>query len=235
MAINLSVRDAMTYCSTIIKNQRLTVNNMQPAKGMATLVIQTMLSPPFIWAWNRGTISKAITNTGGTDYTVVIADLGWIETQWLMDATNKVHALGGQQSLAKYSTVARPTEVAPVYDDNQGNITMRFNKVPDANYTAWWDYQRKAPVIYGPGSTFGPIPDQFAYLFLKGMLAEAALLVGDSRFALWRREWIFQLLATQDGLDEQAKNIYLNQFMGTVSTLQRAQALTKAGADGRTQ
>ena len=235
--VTLTVRDVITYASTIITNQKLDVNNLQPGLGMANTVLGRMFGPPFVYRFNRSTFTQPITKADGTDYDIEVDDLGQIEVQWLEEtgATVRIHELNGAIALAKTSQIARPTEVAPQFDDNEGNITLRFNKVPDQDYTAFFDYQRKAALIQSYAQSFGPMPDEFAYLYLKGFLAEAALLVNDSRFPIWNREFVGGLLYTQDGLDAQAKSIFLEQMLNYGRTSLRSQATGQAAAQARAQ
>jgi hypothetical protein len=233
MGITLSIQASLTYVQTQIDNQRLNVNNMEPAVTMANTVLGTMLGAPFVWRQNRTALSFAIATAGGTDYEQSVPTLGFIETQWLADANGNIYELNGATALAKVSSERTPTLVAPQYDDNLGNITFRFNSVPDADYTAFFDYQNAAPLITSPADTFSPLSDYFGYLFNKGMLSEGALLVNDSRFSIWRAEWIAQLLATQDGLDAQARDMFFNQFMNTTRTALRSQGMAQNGTQGR--
>lgn len=233
--MNLSIQNSMTYVQSLIDNQRLNVNNMEPGVTMANTVLGTMLGPPFVWRQNRTNLAFAINTAGGTDYIESVPTLGFIETQWLADSTGNILELNGATALAKVSYQRQPTLIAAQYDDNQGNITFRVNSVPDGAYTAFLDFQNAAPLITNPGDTFSPLSDYFGYLFNKGMLSEGALLVNDSRFSIWRSEWIAQCLATQDGLDAQAKDMFYNQFMNTTRTVQRSQDLSKNGGAGRTR
>jgi hypothetical protein len=233
MSILLSVQNSMTYAQTLIDNQRLNVNNMEPGITMANTVLGTMLGPPFVWRQNRRNITFPITTAGGTDYALYVPTMGFIETQWLEDEDHNILELKGETALAKVSFNRTPTLIAPQYDDNEGNITFRVNSVPDANYTAYLDIQNAAQLITSPADTFAPLSDYFGYLFNKGFLSEAALLVNDSRFSIWRSEWIAQMLATQDGLDEQAKDMFYSQFMNTTRTVQRSGSMTQNGTAGR--
>ena len=323
MAVTLSVEDGLVYVSTILGNQRLNVNGLQPGIASANNVLQRMLGAPFIWRFNRANFSISLippgkteeliatlqlTTSGGeqtailtfntkdtipvgtsvafagmttytaingmsfavvtsapgtasfalgagavtsdpnpetgtmtwtaeniTDYTVSVPYLGRIETQWLVDGQGTVTELKGTQTIAKNSVQRRPTEMGPVYDDNQGNITFRCNSVPDQRYTAYFDYQQKAVLITGPGFTFAPVPDEFGYLFNKGLLAECGLLVNDARFTIWEQEFVAGLLATQDGLDAQAKDMFYNQMLNSGRTSMRSQTAGNSGAQGRQQ
>jgi hypothetical protein len=233
MPIEISVQNVLTYVQTLIDNQRLNVNNMEPAVTMSNTVLGTMLGPPFAWRQNRATVTFPISTVKGTDYTISIPDLGFMENQWLDDGEGNIMELNGSTSLSRVSYQRRPTHIAPQYDDNQGNITFRLNSVPDAAYAAFIDYQQAATLIQSPADTFQPLSDYFGYLFTKGMLSEGALLVNDSRFAVWRAEWIAQMLATQDGLDAQARDMFFNQFMNTTRTAMRSQGMAQGGTAGR--
>ena len=235
MAVNLSVMNSMIYVMTLIKNQRLNVNGQEPAVTMANIVLQRMLAPPFVYRFNRFSFSVPVTQAGGTDYSVVLPTLGIIETQWLTDSASKIFELEGAVSIPKVSAIRRPQKVAPVYDDNAGNITLRFSSVPDQAYTAYFDAQNKAPIITSPGETFGPVPDEFGHLFNIGMLSQGALLVNDSRFTIWERQFIGGILATQDGLDAQAKAIFFEQMLNFGRVATRSQGAAQAGTQGRQQ
>lgn len=233
MATTLTIQNAVNFTSALIKQQRLNVNNMEPGLTMGNIILQRILGAPFIWRFNRATFSIPITKTGGTDYQVSLPNLGRIETQWLVDASANIMELGGAISLAKVTTMRRPTKVAPVYDDNTGNITFRFNAIPDENYTAYFDYQQKAPLLTSYASPWGPVADEFSYIYNMGFLAWAGMLVNDARFPVWMKEFVAALLGAQDGLDEQAKAIFLGDFLSAAKTMTRSQGSVQGGVAGR--
>jgi hypothetical protein len=233
MALLQNVMNSIVFVQTLIKNQRLNVNGQEPGLRAANIVLQRVLGPPFIWRQNRATFSIAISTSGGTDYSVSLPLLGRIETQWLTDANGNVYELKGAVSIAKVSSSRRPTEVAPVYDDNSGNVTFRFNGVPNQNYTAWFDYQQKAGRIQSWADPWGVIPDECSYIYDMGFLAFCALLVNDARFTVWERQFIGALLGAQDGLDAQAKAIFLNQWLSETRTAARSQGAVQGGVAGR--
>jgi len=235
MASTLTFSDSAAFCSTLLKNQLLNVNNQQPGITMANIIKQRILGAPFIWRANRGHAAFAISQLGGTDYAQALPTLGRIETQWLTDAEGNDMPLQGAVALPKNSSVARPTIAAPQYDDNAGNITFRFNYTPDADYTANFDFQQKPTLMTSFGSLWGPVADEYGYLFNIGLLALAGLLVNDTRFPIWEKDFVSGLLATQDGLDEQAKAIFIGDWMNVTRTFQRSQAAGQTGAAGRAQ
>jgi len=235
MSSSLTLSDSVVFCSTLIKGQRLDVNNQQPGLTMGNIVLGRVVGPPFIWRQNRATTNFPISAAGGTDYAVSLPNLSRIETQWLQDAAGKDIPLEGAIALPKNSTQARPVKVAPQYDDNQGNITFRFNSTPSAPYMAFFDFQQKPQLMTSFASNWGPVADEYGYIFNMGLLAFAGLLVNDARFTIWERDFVSNLLGAQDGLDEQAKAIFIGDWMNVTRTFQRSQAAGQAGAQGRSQ
>lgn len=233
MATTFTVQDGITFVLAYIKQQSLFVNNQQPALGAAQISLNVILGPPFVWRTNRSNTSFPITQGGGTDYQQTLATFGRLETQWLTDPQGRIHQLGGEISLYKVSTPKLPTKVSVQYDDNQGHLTFRFDSIPDQNYTAFLDYQQKAPLITGAGSPLGTLADENADLFFEGMLTWASLLVNDARFPIFERLFISHLLSRQDGLSEQAKIIFMGQWNEFVRTAQRSQAMTQGATAGR--
>ena len=227
--------NSVVFAQVLIKNQRLNVNGQEPGLTMANITLQRILGPPFAWRQNRATLSFPIAALGGTDYAISVPNLGRIETQWLTDAAGGIHELEGATSMAKVGASKRPTKVAPVYDDNAGNITFRFNGVPNANYTAWFDYQQKAQLITSWANPWGVIPDECGYIYNKGFLALAGLLVNDARITIWEKDFVSALLGAQDGLDEQAKAIFLGQWLSDARSATRSAAAVQGGTAGRSQ
>lgn len=232
MAVTINLQAVITWVQPLLRQQPLNVTNLEPGLTFGNLVLQRLLGPPMRWRFNRANASWAISQGGGTDYVVVISDLLWPEVYWLTDANGIVQPLQGKVVLPKSASIDRPGEVSPVYDDNAGNITFRFNKVPNANYTAFADYQRKAQLLTSYGSTFGPVPDEFSYIFQKMYLALAGQLVGDPRAPLWTQEGLASLFGAQTGLTVQEIAIFLGEWDRLINSLQNSAALQKLGAAG---
>ena len=230
MASTLTVQNSIVFAGTLIKNQRLAVNGQEPGLTMANIVLQRMLGAPFAWRFNRATLTVSIDTAGGTDYAVSAPLLGRIETQWLTDAAGKIYQLEGATTLAKSNASRKPKTVSPQYDDNAGNITFRFDSIADAAYTAWFDYQQKAALITSWSKSWGSVPDEFSYIFNKGFLALAALLVNDARFTLWERDFISSLLGAQQGLKAQEIAIFVGEWQRLMQTLTSGTDMTKLGS-----
>lgn len=232
MAVSINLLAVITWVQTILRQQPLNVANMEPGLTLANIVLQRILGPPMRWRFNRNNTSWTISQGAGTDYSLSIPDLLWPEVYWLVDGGGIVQPCEGRLVLPKSATIDRPSLVAPVYDDNAGNITMRMNTVPDAGYTAFMDYQQKAPILTSYGSTFDPVPDEFSYIFNQLYLAAAGQLVADPRALAWRQEGVAALLGAQTGLTAQEIAIFLSEFDRFMMTLANSQGMEKLGIAG---
>jgi len=233
MAQLLNLQNSINFATPILKNQPLQVSNQEPALTAANMVLGTMLGAPCKWRFNRAEFTIPITAAGLTDYTISLASLGFLETQWLVDPTGKPHALSGAISLAIDGNVGRPTKLAVQFDDNLGDITFRVDKVPDQNYTVYGNFQQKAEPMTSAASNWGTVPDEFGYIFNWGFLCFMSLLVNDSRFPIFENYFIARLLGAQDGLTDQERNIFVANWMALAQTLSRSQGAVQAGVAGR--
>lgn len=233
MSTSLNLQNSIAFAQGVIKNHPVFINGLEPAITSGNIILQTMLGAPFKWRWNRSTFSISLTIAGGTDYVVAVADLGSIETMWLKDTQNNILQLSGAVALAKASDSGRPTRVAAQYDDGLGNITFRFDRIPDANYTANFDYQRKPSLITSPASPWGVVSDEFGYIYNYGFLCLLMLLNNDSRFPIFEQYFVSRLLGAQDGLTDQERNIFLGMWLKNAQTVTRDQAAVNMGVAGR--
>lgn len=232
MASGLSLQSSMNFVAPILKNQPLQVSNQEPALSAGNMVLGTILGAPFKWRFNRNEFNFPITSAN-TDYGVSISDLGFIETQWLVDGGGRVVPLNGAISLPVNGASGRPERIAPQFDDNAGVVTFRVDKKPDQNYTVYCDYQRKSPLMTSAASEWAPVPDEFNYIFNQGFLCIMSLLVNDSRFPIFENYFIARLLSAQDGLTDQERSIFLGNWGNFVQTLARSQGAVNSGVAGR--
>lgn len=246
MTSSINLQRTINWTKPYLKNQRLDFSNNEPALTTGNVVLGTIFGPPFRWRQNRSTFSFT-TNApnltavppvpGQSDYTVALADFGFLEPKscWCSDARGTIYAVTGEMALPvpTSASLQRPLAIAPQYDDNQGNITFRTDKMPNQQYTLGGDYQRKAPVLLSPARTISPLPDELGFLFDWGFLAVTSLLVNDARADWYEKKFVGRLLGTQDGLDEQAINLFLGQWQTTMKGIQRAQGAVQSGTLGR--
>ena len=230
---NLTLQNSMTFVSPILKNQPLMVSGNEPAQTAADMVLGVMLGPPFKWPFNRQATTFPIGPLLGIDYTVVLPDWGFLETQWLADSTGKIYQLTGATTLARESGVARPTKVSLQFDDTADNLTFRVNQTPDQNYTVNLNYQKKMVPLTSSGSYWGQVPDRFGYIFNQGFLAMMSLLVNDARFPIFESFFMSRILGAQDGLTDQERDLFIGNWANVVQTLNRGTSSVTTAAAGR--
>lgn len=245
MATNLFIQKTMTWAQAFLKNQPMSIGNMEPALSTGNMVLQTMLGAPFKWRFNRAafsfpTVPASVSPSVAPvcDYLVNLPDFGYLEDQWLMvgtGATQKVHELGGKFQLARPTGAAsRPTRIAAQLDDNAGNITFRLDSMPDQVYTVAGEYQKRAPVLVSLASKL-PVPDEFEFVFNWGFLTIISMLRDDPRFPVWEKYFISRLLGLQEGLDEVDVNIFLGLWQTNTKSAMRTQGMVQQGQSGRSQ
>ena len=234
MSVSLSLQNSINFIRPYLKNQPTTVIGMEPGLSAANIVLQMMLAPPMRWRFNRRSFSfPTIATTPTTDYLQPLPDFGFLETQWLVDQNGIKHALNGSISLGVDAMQSRPTEIAAQYDDGIGNITFRLKNTPDAIYTIMGDYQRKASLMQSYADIWDVVPDDFSHCYHLGYLTFVSLLVNDSRFPIFERWFLSRVLSMQDGLDDQARDIFLGNWMGGLRTIQRNQGMAQSGNAAR--
>jgi hypothetical protein len=221
----------MEFVKPFLKNQPLEVSNLEPAVMVGNIVLSAILGPPLRWRQNRGEISFAISGSN-TDYVRSVASFGFIEAAWLVDGLGDQYPLNGALALTVNGAVKKPERIAPQFDDNAGNITFRFDSIPDQAYTAYVDFQKTAPLLSSPASGWGPVPDYFNYIFNFGYLAVMCLLVNDARFPIFEKYFIGRLLGAQSGLSEQERNIFLANWAVAMVTMKKSDMAAGYGIAG---
>ncbi len=232
--LSMTICASINFVLPILKMQPVYVTEQEPALTAANIVLQTMLAPPFKWAFNRRTVTFS-TAIGQTDYVQTLPNWGFLETQWLVDPTGTIHQLGGKAALAVSSDKGRPTELAIQYDDNANGITFRLKNAPDKVYVINADYQAAASNIQSFAATWGVVSDQFGFVYNLGFLTILSLLVNDSRFPIFERWFLGRLLGVQDGITDQERDIFLGNWMNLSKTVTRAQGAVQMGNAGRGQ
>jgi hypothetical protein len=237
MPSTITIQNVINWATPFLKNTPIAVSNSEPALTTANLVLQTILSAPFRWRWNRGTFEFNTILTLApptTDYTISIPDFGFLEECWMTDSNSTPYPpMQPKLSLPQDLNLSRPQEIAAQYDDDAGNITFRLKNAPDAVYTIQGNYQRKPVILPSLGYTFGPVPDEFAFVYNWGYLCVTSLLVNDARFPIFERFFIGRLLGLQDGLDDVQRNIFLLNWEALTRSVQRNANLEKIGTQGR--
>lgn len=235
MSQQLVVENTLKWAQPILKNQGLQINGQEPALTFANFILQRMTGPPFRWRTNRKNLSFPL-SAGVTDYAITVADLGHIESDsaWIVDNTGKRYACKGRLTMEQSSLSDRPSEYAPVYDNGTGLITFRVKPAPDSgNYTLFGDYQVRPPLIMSFAQPWGTVSDDFSYIFNAGFLSLGLMLINSTQAPIWERYFIGSLLGAQEGLDQQAIDIFLGQWTNYSRTIAAAAAAQQGGTSGR--
>lgn len=188
-------------------------NSLEPALTSANIVMQTILGPPFQWWWNNEV--KTFTCTPGQqDYVVNIPEFGHIEHASVQDPTTQAwKQLEVKNSLAMDATSGRPRFLSVnTQNPATGDVTFRVMPAPDKAYTVTVQIQDAAPLLANVNSTWSPIPDYLGYIYNWGFLAMMYMFADDPRFAVANQKFVAHLLGASEGLDEQQKSIFLNNW-----------------------
>ena len=199
-----------------------TTTNNDPAFSNADWVIQTILSAPFAWRWNRVTAAPGSptfsTEIGVTDYPVSLPNFGWMEKAACYDPSNGYSAQELQIGLIYTGETLpnQPARIAPLLDDGEGNITFRIFPAPDKVYGVVVEYQKSAPFFTSTSQLWSPLPDYMSFMYNQGFLAKGYEYTGDPRFGPALQLFYTQLAATSEGLTETQKNIWLQDRLNSM-------------------
>jgi hypothetical protein len=222
MASTITIQQTLNWQAAFLEQQPVLINGEDPAVSSAQLVIQTMLGPPFAWPWNRGI---ATFTTADQDFTVSgLSAFGFLE-----GGSVQANVVGGRPMaiavkhfLEQDASGARPTHASAYIDDGTGNITFRLMPAPDQSYSVVLPYQKKPPLIYSVAQTWSPIPDEKNYICQWGHLSLMSLIGNDARFNEYNQKFVTSLLATQGGLSELERNLFLGNWLRAAMQLQGA-------------
>lgn len=198
----------------------------------------TGANPP-AWGTGQTTDNTVVwTNMGNVGVTTPLANFGWLEKATVSsnDASgtaNGVTELTIQLNLSRDSNIDKPAMIAPQFDDGDGNITFRFQPVPDQDYTAVLEFQFAAPTFTDLNGFWNPIPDYCSYLFKQGLLAKTYEASDDPRYLPAMQLFVKQSIGAAGGLEGSQKNIFLSLFLDAQRTMQGGVAEDQADRQGR--
>jgi hypothetical protein len=184
------------------------------------LIVLTASSTQITAAVTEATYATAadtgtLTNVTTQDYTIAAPAFSHIEHASVLDITktpNNWIELKIQNDLALDSRNTRPTFVGPHVEDGQGNVTFRVMPSPSAEYPVSIHVQLAAPQITSINQTWSPMPDFMQYIYSWGFLALIWAFADDARFPIANSKFTAGLLARADGLTEEERNIFMNNW-----------------------
>lgn len=79
MAASILLSDTVNFCKPFVNWANITIGtNNEPFISSANLTLQTIVGPPFAWAWNR-TKTNFLTTQGTQDYATSLSAFGYLE------------------------------------------------------------------------------------------------------------------------------------------------------------
>ncbi len=157
------------------------------------------------------------TNTTTQDYTISGSVFSHIGNASVLDldadgVPTKWQQLTVKNNLALESSQNRPEFIGPYRQDSDGNVTFRVFSSPDKNYPVNVHVQLAAPRITSVNQTWAPLPDYLQYIYDWGFLALLWQFSDDPRAAYANNQFKAALLGRQEGLSEEQKQIFLNNW-----------------------
>lgn len=219
MASSITVQNTVSWALPFLEMQPLEIVGMEPALSSATMILQTMLGPPFAWAWNRAFITY---QTNGADSTQAgLSKFGHLEGGTVQPLTGgNAWEVEVKNLLLADVQQARPKFISPLIDDGMGNITFRLTPSPDQGYQVTLIAQNKAPVVMSLAQTWAPVPDERNYVCQWGFLSLMSLIGADARFNEYNAKFITSLLGAQGGLSDLERNIFLANWTRVLNQVQ---------------
>lgn len=213
-AVNDTVLVSALATATFLNGAALTVLTASSTQITAYFKRATSYAP----ATDTGTLTKSTTQ----DYTVSLPNFSHVEHASVLDAfstnsstgttNNKWWEMEVKDDLSLDSIQGRPQFVNPHFEDADGNVTFRVMPAPNANYPVSIHCQLAAPNLKSLNSTWGPIPDFMQHIYSWGFLALMWAFADDPRVGFANQKFTSGLLARAEGLSEEDRNIFLNNW-----------------------
>lgn len=156
------------------------------------------------------------TNLTTQDYTISSPEFSHIEHASVLDLTaagvpTKWYELEVKNELSLETARARPQFISPHVETAAGLMTFRVSAAPDKNYPIAVHVQKVAPLYTSINQTWG-IPDFMQNIYEWGFLALMWHFADDPRAAYANNQFKAALLSRAEGLTEEQKNIFLNNW-----------------------
>jgi hypothetical protein len=200
----------------------------EPFLTGANKTMQMILAPPFKWSWNRAENSTITCIPGVTDYVISgLIDWGWLEKAYIfvpgaVAPTEPVYEIEVSQVLSRDTNQNRPQKVAPILDDNAGNITFRIQPAPDQAYPVTLVYQKAALLATSLAGTWAPVPDRYSFLYEQAMLGLMQGIYSTQLYVANMEMFFRQLVGAAEGLTDTEKAIFLEDQLRILRTAQSA-------------
>lgn len=235
MASTITLNNTINWTLPFLNYAPVTIGaSNEPAITSANTIIQTILSPPFAWRWNRKTLTFA-TVAGTQDYVVTTAaDYGFSEVADIALSAGQTFPLELKYVLTAGTERSRPTYLALQKDDDAGNLTFRLLPTPDQVYTVTVTYQIRPALFTATSGLWSPIPDQYQFIYNWGFLSLMQQYTKSDDPARARQLFVASLLGASEGLREEDRNVFIASWLGETRQIDANQLNTQSGWKGRT-
>lgn len=157
------------------------------------------------------------TNITTQDYPVSVPNFSHIQHASVLDLDvnnnpTKWMELSVKNNLALESSANRPMYIGPHREDANGVVTFRVSSAPDKKYPVSLHAQLTAPAVTSVNQTWAPLPDYMSYIYDWGFLALIWQFSDEPRAAYANNQFKAALLGRAEGLTEEEKNIFLNNW-----------------------
>lgn len=118
--------------------------NNEPAISIASMIRNSMFSPPITWSFNRVEDSTKSTQVGVQDYTYTNTNFGFLEKASLIDSNNQaieIKDVYNTAALSQGGDQQQPHAIAVILNNPGTSFKIRFMGIPDQIYQIVLTYQ----------------------------------------------------------------------------------------------
>ena len=117
-----------------------------------------------------------------------------------------------KNNLSLDSATGRSTFISPESEDANGNLTFRVMPSPDEAYPISLHVMMTPPQITSVNQTWAPLPDYLQNVYTLGFLSYMLAFNDDPRAPMYNSQFKAAILARQDGLTQEERDIFLNNW-----------------------
>jgi hypothetical protein len=148
----LTLQDTANFAQPFIQYSPLDAGaGSQPILGIGTIIRNSMMTAPQVWAWNRKEVDGIVVNQGDQDIVVSLTDFGYLEKASLTDAAGNQYELKDiynnlplSSDTATVNSGGRPNAIAVIDYVPHQYVIFRLLGIADQAYTLSVVYQKLA-------------------------------------------------------------------------------------------
>jgi hypothetical protein len=227
--------------NTFVQNDQVLIASLVTAAFLNGAVLTVLTASPtqitayfnhadYVSAADTGTATKSTTQ----DYTVNIPNFSHIEHASVYDIFTNSQTTGTvgkkwwelevKNNLSLDSTLGRPQFINPQFEDVNSNVTFRMMPAPSQNYPVALHVQLAPPLFTSLNQTWSPLPDFMQHIYSWGFLSLMWAFADDPRVGFANQKFTSSLLARADGLSQEERDTFLNNWNMLTGTQQQQRA-----------